>query len=137
MIKLLITLLTILFFTIAKHPFGESEEWKAPQWADTLKNPLANNSAETIKGKIVYEKFCLMCHGIKGKGDGELSASIAPPPKDLTVPLVQQQTDGALYWKIMNGKSPMPSYEIAHKIDHNQCWQLINYIRELGKTNKK
>ncbi len=45
---------------------------------------------------------------------------------------VQSQTDGALFWKIGNGNSRtgMPSFS---SIPEGQRWQLVLYIRSLGK----
>lgn len=111
----------------------QDNHWEAPKSADTIKNPLASNVYQTQIGKKLFEKQCVSCHGVEGKGNGQFAPSLNPKPADLTSKQTQSHTDGALYWKIMTGMSPMPSYEYAHKLDHNQCWQLINYIRELGK----
>ena len=43
--------------------------------------------------------------------------------------------DGAIFWKITNGRPPMASYKLALK--DSQRWQLVNYIRELGKVSVK
>ena len=52
-----------------------------------------------------------MCHGTSGKGDGPAGVNLDPKPKDHTSPVVQNQSDGALFWKITTGKLPMASYE--------------------------
>lgn len=137
-ILILFILLGIILFS-AMQPSQQKQQnhhWEAPKSADTIKNPLAGNSYQTQIGKKLFEKQCVMCHGAEGKGNGTLAPGLSPKPADLTSKQTQSHTDGALYWKIMNGMSPMPSYEYAHKADHNQCWQLINYIRELGKNTK-
>ena len=43
---------------------------------------------------------------------------------------VQVQTDGALYWKITNGRGSMVSY--GNILTEDQRWMLVNYIRALG-----
>ncbi len=111
--------------------------WEAPKSADARKNPFKGNIAATLKGKALFEKQCVMCHGSKGKGNGSAAADLKPTPTDLSANMTQAHTDGALYWKIMNGNSPMPSWKEVHKANHNQCWQLINYIRTLGKQSPK
>jgi mono/diheme cytochrome c family protein len=113
----------------------DKKHWEAPESAVAQKNPFAENIAATQKGKILFENQCIMCHGSKGKGDGPVAASLNPKPADLTAEMTQSHTDGALYWKIMQGSTPMPSFKEAHKTDHDQCWQLINYISELGKQS--
>jgi mono/diheme cytochrome c family protein len=47
---------------------------------------------------------------------------------------VKKQTDGALYWKISNGRGNMPPYKEA--LSDEQRWQLVVYLRELGKDKK-
>lgn len=125
-----------IFIFSSTQPTQQNHHWEAPKWADTIKNPLAGNSYQTQIGKKLFDKQCAMCHGTEGKGNGYLAPGLKPKPSDLTSTHNQSHSDGALYWKIMTGMSPMPSYENAHKTDHNQCWQLINYIRELGKAAK-
>ena len=115
----------------------KQDMWEAPKSADARKNPLKGNIAATMKGKALFEKQCAMCHGSKVKGNGPAGADLKPKPTDLTAKMTQSHTDGALYWKIMNGNSPMPAWKEVHKADHNQCWQLINYIRTLGKQPPK
>jgi mono/diheme cytochrome c family protein len=115
----------------------DMKHWEAPKSADSQKNPFTGNSTATEKGSILFENQCVMCHGSKGKGDGTVAVSLKPKPADLTSKMTQSHTDGALYWKIMQGNTPMPAFKEAHKTGHNQCWQLINYIRELGKQAQK
>ena len=37
------------------------------------------------EGKKLYEQKCLICHGVKGKGDGPASASLGKPPSDFAL----------------------------------------------------
>jgi mono/diheme cytochrome c family protein len=43
--------------------------------------------------------------------------------------MMKKATDGELFWKITEGRPPMPSYE--HQLSETQRWQLVNYLREL------
>ena len=36
------------------------------------------------KGKSLYGKYCVSCHGAGGKGDGAAAAALNPKPRDLT-----------------------------------------------------
>jgi len=70
----------------------------------------------------------------KEKGDGVASAGLSKPPADHTSPPVQQQTDGAIFWKISEGNTPMPGYKKG--LSETQIWQLVDYIRTLSKARK-
>lgn len=106
--------------------------WVAPKEADSLKNPLKDNALAITKGKALYTQMCVVCHGAKGKGDGAAGAALKPKPTDFSSPASSSQTDGALYWKLTEGKKLMTSYKKILKDE--QRWQLINYMRELQKT---
>lgn len=107
------------------------EEWKAPARAARKKNPVAANDASIAAGKALYTQHCLPCHGPAGKGDGPASKDLNPKPHDLSLPVVAEQSDGALFWKITEGRKPMPTFEKL--IDENGRWQVINYVRTLGQ----
>lgn len=37
---------------------------------------------DTVRGKVVYERYCLSCHGDLGNGAGEFAEHISPKPRD-------------------------------------------------------
>lgn len=108
-----------------------SNDWVAPESANKIVNPLLNNEEATKEGKKLYKQLCAICHGEKGKGDGVAGASLNPRPANFSSNSVQSQSDGALYWKINEGRAPMASYKDL--ISDSQKWQLVNYIRTLNK----
>lgn len=108
--------------------------WVAPKEADALVNPLKNNADATAKGKILYTQYCVICHGEKGKGDGVGGMNLNPKPGNHSSQKFQAQTDGAIYWKLTNGRPPMASYKEILKDE--QRWQLVNYMRTLAAPVK-
>jgi mono/diheme cytochrome c family protein len=128
--------LVLLYAKSGKSKIDQSKQavttvWKAPRSADTLKNPLAENIKAAEKGKVVFQTYCVTCHGDKGKGNGPSSAGLNPKPKDLTLKQTQKQSDGALFWKITTGKPPMVSWK--YTLSDKQRWELVDYIRQLAK----
>lgn len=111
----------------------DHHKWIAPPEADKLINPYKGNGAATSEGKKLYNLYCSICHGDLGKGDGIAGLALEPPPKDHTSKLVQDQSDGAIFWKLGEGRPPMASYRDA--LTEAQRWKLVNYIRVLGKNN--
>ncbi|OFX54765.1 MAG: hypothetical protein A2046_00515 [Bacteroidetes bacterium GWA2_30_7] len=135
-IFILISCFLTIGFIILTQSYKNKEEYKyiaVPQWADSLKNPLKNNIEATSLGKKLYNNMCSICHGDKGKGDGVAGMALAHKPTDLSSVKTQEKSDGAIYWMITNGNPPMPAYKNVLK--ENERWQLVNYLREIGKSN--
>ena len=137
-----LNLLAVGFFSIlfmlsafrtssSEAPRGEKAKWVAPAWADTLKNPFEKDPASWKQGEKIYAQLCFVCHGNKGRGDGIAGVSLKPRPTDLTSQKVQEQSDGAIFWKMTEGKPPMASYKGV--LSEENRWKLVNFIRELGK----
>jgi mono/diheme cytochrome c family protein len=110
---------------------AQSAGWTAPPIAQGVKNPLPVTLSAVQSGKAVYTSYCTPCHGPKGKGDGPAAAALNPKPADHTSAKVQTETDGSLFWKISEGRNPMPQYKAV--LSETQRWQVIEYIRTLSK----
>ena len=68
----------------------------------------------------------MTCHGQSGKGDGPGGAALEKKPADLAAHIKAGETDGELFWKISEGRSPMISWKSLSEI---QRWELVNYIK--------
>jgi mono/diheme cytochrome c family protein len=106
-----------------------------PGDAKDLKNPVASNPNSVKEGKALYTSLCAPCHGDKGKGDGPAAAALNPKPADHSSPNMVNESDGTIYYKISEGRNPMPQYKAA--LTENQRWNLVCYIRTLCKATKK
>lgn len=106
--------------------------WLAPASADSIKNPLSITQESISKGEELYNMYCFSCHGDTGYGDGPAGGSMGVRPANFHDQKVIKQKDGALFWKLTNGKGNMPPFKEA--LTDEQRWQLIVFIRELGKT---
>ena len=127
--KKMTTAAMLLLVAIAGSAFFQQKEWKAPAAAEAKKNPLTADAATIAAGKTVYAKECQSCHGKKGKGDGPSAKDLDIPAGDFTKAITQSQSDGALYWKISEGRKPMPSFK--KKLNETQIWQSVVYMRTL------
>ena len=127
----LVLMLVVLMGGVASWGEGTSDaEWTAPARAARKKNPVASDDASIAAGKQVYVQQCLSCHGETGKGDGPAAKDLDKKPGDLSSTKVQEQSDGALFWKITEGRKPMASFEKL--LTEEQRWQTINYLRSLA-----
>ena len=91
-------------------------------------NPVAPSAASLTRGKLVYEQYCIVCHGPAGHSDGTVVPKFVPPP-DITQPSTQQRSDGYLYAMIRQGRGIMPRY--GDKIRGADRWNVVNYVRQL------
>jgi mono/diheme cytochrome c family protein len=106
------------------------ELWRAPSDAAQMNNPLAQSKEVIERGKNLYMDRCVDCHGKKGKGDGPGAADLELQPPDFSQARVRQQPDGAFFWKISEGRKPMPGY--ARKLSEEERWALVMYLRSLS-----
>ena len=105
-------------------------KWVAPPEAKNAKNPLAKSDKAIADAKKIAEANCVACHGPKGLGDGPAAAALQVKPANWTSPAVQGESDGELFWKISNGRGPMPPWK---HLSENDRWALVHYIRTLKK----
>jgi mono/diheme cytochrome c family protein len=110
----------------------QAKPWPVPEKNAKMANPVKSDG-ETVKlGKEVWNKHCSSCHGKAGAGDGSKAAQLETAMEDMTAAVVQDQTDGALFYKISEGRDEMPSFK--KKIpDTEELWSVVNYIRSLKK----
>lgn len=110
------------------------QQWQAPPEAARLVNPIENNADSVKLGREFYMQKCADCHGKEGKGNGYIGQSLkregkALPPTNLASKMVQANSDGELFWKITNGRSPMPAHRV--RFEDEQRWQIVSFLRSL------
>lgn len=102
-----------------------------------LKNIVAANTESLAEAREIFngKGTCFNCHGEKGRGDGEIADSFDPRPRNFTISKWQKiRTDGEIFWVINNGTNyGMPPF--GDILSDEEKWSLVNYIRELGKSN--
>jgi len=103
------------------------------------------NLPPAYEGRRLYVSYCLLCHGIDGKGDGPLAKAMQISPADLTT-TVRSRSDTILI-KIITGEGrqtitgrdrhnllseAMPEW--SDVFSESQVKALIAYLRFLGNT---
>ena len=110
--------------------------WVAPDDAKKVKNPVPPTQETLAAAEQLFTDNCVLCHGEKGMGDGPGAKTIKVKPANFADPKLQaSETDGALFWKMTNGRGPMPSWRDT--LTDQERWQLVGYIRKLGKDAAK
>ena len=109
------------------HPHPENQ---------ALINPVPDSANSVAAGEATYTQMCATCHGLTGRGDGQLAAATAAygtPPSDLTDAVWQHgSTDGEIFTTIRDGIGPafaMDSFDA--RLADADIWNLINYLNRI------
>jgi mono/diheme cytochrome c family protein len=130
--KVVKVLLPIILIGGASFKMVQNDPWPVPDKYNKMPNPVKSDAASIAAGKEIWAKQCQSCHGKSGKGDGPKAAQLKTLPDDLSKPDIQNQTDGAFFYKTSEGRKDMPSFK--KKIpDQEDIWSVVNYIRTFKK----
>jgi len=94
----------------------------APASSNQLKNPYAGQPTGAAVGSRLYATNCGSCHGIKGRGTGNI------PP--LSEGPTQSASDGEIFWFITTGSvnNGMPAWA---SLSERQRWQIVTYLKSI------
>ena len=122
---------TLLFVSLLFASSAPVQEvWEVPDGARVLENPVPLTDEALAAGEEAYGARCASCHGDTGKGDGKATRFIKPPPADIsTTEARDRMTDGEMFYKITEGKKPMPG--MARTLSDEERWQVVHFLRTL------
>lgn len=114
----------------------------APEKYLKMKNPLKPTQENILAGKTLFyfdvkPTACKVCHGLSGNGLGIIFQQLKPKPRNFTCyETMKDLPDGQLFWIIQNGSAgtPMPSFK--GKLETDQIWQLIIYLRKFSELEQ-
>ena len=128
--SLMFWILIIALIGLSVDSFGQkAKAWVAPASANALKNPFKGDQALIEEGKKLFVSMCAICHGESGKGNGAASVGLETHPANFLSISIEQESDGAIFWKLTEGRPPMASYKTL--LSETQRWKLVTYIRKL------
>jgi mono/diheme cytochrome c family protein len=89
------------------------------------------------QGKIVYEKFCVLCHGEQGDGKGHFSEATTPVPRDFrqgtfkwrSTPSGALPTDADLERVLITGLYGTSMSSFSTTLSHAQRLDVVAYIK--------
>lgn len=98
-----------------------------------LTNPFSRSDTLLEEGKLVFTTFCIGCHGMEGKGDGQLYTSGLYPlkPREISGGPTSELKDGQIYHTITLGFGSMGAH--GAQVKPADRWKTVLYIRELQK----
>ena len=98
----------------------------APASSDQLKNPYAGQHPAVVTGSRLYTMNCGSCHGINGRGTGNIPALSQGP--------TQSASDGEVFWFITTGSvnNGMPAWA---SLSEQKRWQIVTYLKSLKNSS--
>jgi mono/diheme cytochrome c family protein len=112
--------------------------WNIPPDARNLKNPVLMNAATIAAARGLYANNCQKCHGVSGDGKPPSGATylyFTKPTNFTNSRLIDSMSDGEIFWKISNGRKPMPAFK--NRLNDEQRWKLVNLIRVFAHPAQK
>ncbi len=103
-----------------------------PEGWRPLPNPYPATQASLLRGKRMFQQYCMGCHGTIGDGQGPATPFLSPPPLNFTTLrryLVENRyIGGILYYQIMNGITGTAMPYFKKQLESAIIWDLTNYI---------
>jgi mono/diheme cytochrome c family protein len=108
--------------------------WIAPPRVKLLKNPVPATPKAMADAVVLFRLNCAGCHGENGDGNGPASVVLPRKAANFTDgKTMSAMTDGELFWKMSNGRAPMPAWKELLPV--KQRWELVNYLRTFAHTS--
>lgn len=114
----------IFVVALATPLYLSAQEWEVPPDKASETSPVVFDEAFRNNGAELYKKHCRSCHGDPSQNN---PAALNPSPGDPASEIFKQETDGALFFKITNGRGLMPRF--AQVLNEEERWQVVAYIR--------
>ena len=107
-----------------------------PREVKARSNPIGTSAEELKPGLEHFARYCAMCHGNDGSGQGAaIGRGLFPKPPDMRAAATQSLTDGEIFYIIENGIrfTGMPAFGTGKPdpAGEKQVWQLVRFIRHL------
>lgn len=126
--------------------YQDTEEERVRASNEIRSNPFPITLEGMARGKELYNIHCGICHGEKGDGGGYLVRDPNPAagdpggkypaaPANFLLDTFLVSSNGRFYHAIMYGKNVMGGYK--DKLNFEERWQVIHYIRALQAESKK
>lgn len=108
--------------------------------ARVMKNPFDSTAQILSDGKVLYETYCLHCHGSKGEGDGKVAQGVTVDGiqksqvagvANLRGDAYKNITEGHIFHVITHGKGLMGSH--GGQVNPDERWKIAKYVKSLQK----
>ena len=98
-------------------------------WSETS----SGADGDSGRGRTLYEKLCVVCHGPQGKGDGPTGKALVPPPADFTSATSKKKTAAELQRIIEQGKPGTAMIAWKGQLSASNITDLVAYLNSFRK----
>lgn len=97
-------------------------------------NPYGVTGQTLARGEAMYDRYCSVCHGPTGQGNGSVITTAERPGRfpfapNLNIPPASDRSDGYYYAIIKAGRGLMPAY--GDRVPPQDRWMIVQYMRHL------
>jgi mono/diheme cytochrome c family protein len=92
-----------------------------------------DGGVDVNRGRAVYERHCLACHGVGGRGDGPEAASLRTKPANFHRAISMLKSDEELLRVIEYGVVFSPMHSWQGKLTEGELQDVLAYIRLLSR----
>lgn len=115
--------------TVLQHP---AEPHRHPE-GQKIDSPVAATDESIARGRRLYALYCRQCHGVEGKGDGDMAHAGGVPADFTDEPWQHGSSPGEVFLVIRDGVSAdMQPY--GERLQEDDLWHLVNFVRSLSPT---
>jgi cbb3-type cytochrome oxidase cytochrome c subunit len=122
-------------FVKPRQTVDDNVQWLHSQVPETwrhMPNPYPATEAGLARGKLIYQQFCINCHGAMGDGNGAAAQYLKPKPLNFTT-LRRHLVDGKyiggiFYYQIMNGITGTAMPYFKRELESEKIWDVSNYV---------
>ena len=119
--------LSLLLIFVITLRLSAQQEWIVPAENLSKLSTFAFSDSTRKAGMNLYITNCKSCHGDPGKNN---VIKLVPPPVDPASDRMQANTDGGMYFKISQGRMPMPTFK--NILSPTDVWVVISYLRSFN-----
>ena len=106
------------------------QDWVVPADSKARLSTFPFTDETRQAGERLYTLNCKSCHGTPSQGN--FITTLSPLPEDPATEKYQNNTDGEIYYKVWEGRGPMPSFK--NTLSPTDLWNIISYVRSFNSS---
>jgi cbb3-type cytochrome c oxidase subunit II len=99
-----------------------------PKGWRSIPNPYPTTEAGLKRGHVIYQQFCIGCHGPVGDGMGPAQPWLYPPPLNFTILKGREISGGIIYYQLMNGITGTAMPYFKRELESQKIWEVGDYV---------